>query len=58
MSVKKPVVAIAEPVLMNCPVCGKRSYSLSGTHPQCAVRQADALAREKVLEPRAATKKK
>ena len=25
-----------------CPVCGKRSYSLRGIHPQCAVQQADA----------------
>jgi len=25
-----------------CPVCGKRSYSLKGIHPQCAVQQADA----------------
>jgi hypothetical protein len=24
-----------------CAVCGKRSYSASGIHPQCAVKQAD-----------------
>jgi hypothetical protein len=24
-----------------CAVCGKRSYSLNGIHPQCAVKQAD-----------------
>jgi hypothetical protein len=24
-----------------CPVCGQRSYSLTGIHPQCAVQQAD-----------------
>jgi hypothetical protein len=25
-----------------CPVCGKKSYSAAGIHPQCAVKQADA----------------
>ena len=25
-----------------CPICGKRSYSQHGIHPQCAVQQADA----------------
>jgi hypothetical protein len=25
-----------------CPVCGKKSYSIGGIHPQCAVKQADA----------------
>ena len=25
-----------------CPICGKKSYSVAGIHPQCAVRQADA----------------
>ncbi|MDZ4658857.1 MAG: hypothetical protein SH868_14875 [Bythopirellula sp.] len=25
-----------------CPVCGKKSYSAAGIHPQCAVQQADA----------------
>lgn len=25
-----------------CPVCGKKSYSSAGIHPQCAVKQADA----------------
>lgn len=25
-----------------CPICGKRSYSPAGIHPQCAVKQADA----------------
>jgi hypothetical protein len=25
-----------------CPVCGKKSYSAHGIHPQCAVQQADA----------------
>jgi hypothetical protein len=30
------------PAVKPCPVCGKRSYSLTGIHPQCAVQQADA----------------
>jgi hypothetical protein len=25
-----------------CPVCGEKSYSATGIHPQCAVQQADA----------------
>lgn len=25
-----------------CPVCGKKSYSAAGVHPQCSVQQADA----------------
>ena len=45
MSEKKPVVlrAAAPPGL--CPVCGKASYSLNGTHPQCSVARADAISR-------------
>ena len=31
-----------------CPVCGKRSYSANGIHPQCAVKLADA-PRQKLL---------
>jgi hypothetical protein len=42
MNSKKP-----EPLLVQelsgqlCPICGKRSYSPAGIHPQCAVKQAD-----------------
>lgn len=25
-----------------CPICGKKSYSAAGVHPQCSVVQADA----------------
>jgi hypothetical protein len=25
-----------------CPICGKKSYSAAGVHPQCSVAQADA----------------
>jgi hypothetical protein len=30
------------PAGRTCPVCGKRSYSATGIHPQCAMQQADA----------------
>lgn len=39
---KKPEPLYREAPGKNCPVCGKRSYSLRGIHPQCAVQQADA----------------
>ena len=39
---KKPEPLYREAPGKFCPVCGKRSYSLRGIHPQCAVQQADA----------------
>jgi hypothetical protein len=42
MSEKKPIPIIVERNRKNCPVCGKRSYSRDGVHPQCSVTQADA----------------
>ena len=45
MSEKKPIVLCPSPARGNCPVCGKPSYSATGTHPQCAVAHADALSR-------------
>jgi hypothetical protein len=36
-----------------CPMCGKRSYSLGGIHPQCAVQQADAPRQRQLAEQRA-----
>jgi hypothetical protein len=39
---KKPEPLFHSPPGKFCPVCGKRSYSLRGIHPQCAVQQADA----------------
>ena len=42
MSEKKPEPLVAPVAGRVCPVCHKRSYSLQGVHPQCAVRQADA----------------
>jgi hypothetical protein len=46
MSEKKPVIRPLTRSRGNCPVCGKPSYSMTGTHPQCAVARADALTRE------------
>lgn len=42
MSEKKPTPIVNEPSGKICPVCGKRSYSQGGVHPQCAMVQADA----------------
>jgi hypothetical protein len=43
MDSSKPAPLIAMPSLGTvCPVCGKKSYSMGGIHPQCAVQQADA----------------
>src|SRR5207253_787027 len=42
MNHKKPTPVIGEPLGKVCPVCGRRSYSASGVHPQCAEHQADA----------------
>ena len=52
MSEKKP-----EPILWRdsgkiCPVCGKKSYSRAGVHPQCAVKQSDAASAEVIKEKR------
>jgi hypothetical protein len=42
MNHKKPTPILGEPNSKICPICGKRSYSAGGIHPQCAVQQADA----------------
>ena len=42
MDNSKPTPLFPNAVGNVCPVCGKRSYSLRGIHPQCAMRQADA----------------
>jgi hypothetical protein len=34
---------IIDPDRKRCPVCHQSVYSLSGIHPQCAIKQADAL---------------
>lgn len=48
MNSKKPNPLFVEPSGSLCPICGKRSYSLRGIHPQCAVQQADE-PRQKLL---------
>lgn len=32
---RKPAPLLAQVVRPHCPVCGKPTYSSSGTHPQC-----------------------
>lgn len=48
MSYKKPQPLIRGRRRDPCPVCGEVSYSLTGIHPQCAARQADARRLERV----------
>ena len=45
MSEKRIAVASSISTRGLCPVCGKASYSMTGTHPQCAVARADSNAR-------------
>lgn len=45
MSEKKPTVVRPVAARRLCPICGKPSYSSSGTHPQCSLARADAKAR-------------
>lgn len=45
MNERKPMPLQAVVPRQLCPVCGKASYSLGGTHPQCFVTRADALSR-------------
>jgi hypothetical protein len=54
VSEKKPEVVYFPAIRNFCPVCGKVSYSLSGEHPQCAMKRADnvAKAREKKKQGR------
>jgi hypothetical protein len=42
MNTHKPEPLFSSPPGRVCPICGKRSYSAHGIHPQCAVQQADA----------------
>jgi hypothetical protein len=42
-NVSKPEPLFQVPSLGTvCPVCGKKSYSAAGVHPQCSMQQADA----------------
>jgi rRNA maturation protein Nop10 len=42
MSHRKPRATLDDHGKKMCPVCGQRTYSANGIHPQCAVLQADA----------------
>ena len=43
MENSKPEPLLVAPSLGTvCPICGKKSYSAAGIHPQCAMQQADA----------------
>jgi hypothetical protein len=57
MSDKKPVPVMAGAHQNLCPVCGKRSYSAAGTHPQCALRQAEAVRKEQMAAEKTVEKK-
>lgn len=57
MSEKKPTPIITEPQSKMCPVCGKRSYSQEGVHPQCAVSQADEPRRIRIVAEKKAIEK-
>lgn len=52
MSEKKPTPLVSQPRGKVCPVCGNRTYSQGGIHPQCAVDQADAARAEKLKAER------
>ena len=49
MNYKKPVRDLDEQNKRICPICGKRSYSARGIHPQCAVDQSDAARRAEIV---------
>jgi hypothetical protein len=46
---KKPTPVIAERAGKTCAVCGQRSYSPGGIHPQCAMALADAPRKAQLL---------
>jgi len=48
MSEKKPTPVLSDRNPVSCPVCGKRSYSRDGVHPQCAMIRADAPRKERL----------
>jgi len=47
VSEKKPEIIYFPAVRRFCPVCGKVAYSLSGEHPQCAMKRSDAVVKAK-----------
>ncbi|MBX3438171.1 MAG: hypothetical protein KF861_11820 [Planctomycetaceae bacterium] len=58
MSAKKPQPLISRPKHDRCPVCGEISYSQTGVHPQCAMRQADAKRMKHIARKPAAASRK
>ena len=48
MSEKKPTSLFPQRTVRKCPVCQETTYSSSGIHPQCAVKQADEPRRQKL----------
>jgi len=54
MSSRKPPPLIPRRRHEPCPVCGEISYSHTGVHPQCSVRQADAKRLERLKRERKA----
>jgi hypothetical protein len=51
----KPLPAGPDRTNKICPVCGKRSYSQAGIHPQCSMDQADAPRKNRLAAERKAT---
>jgi hypothetical protein len=47
MSEKKPTPMLGPSRGAVCPICGQRSYSRDGIHPQCAVKLADMPKKER-----------
>ncbi len=58
MNHKKPTPILGEQNRKICPVCGKRSYSAGGIHPQCAVQQADAPRQQQLKATKKSDEKK
>ncbi len=56
MNTKKPPPLHQQPQASRCPVCQQPSYSQSGVHPQCLMRQADSERKEMLRIARAAAK--
>ncbi|MEK6270859.1 MAG: hypothetical protein N2B57_08905 [Planctomycetales bacterium] len=52
MSVKKPPPPEVAQSGKVCPVCGDRSYSPSGTHPQCAQQKAETAHSDQIIAQR------
>lgn len=60
MSIRKPqpLRAAGPTSELNCPVCGKISYSVGRIHPQCAAAQAGAVLDAAAAAKRVAAEKK